>query len=84
MVTSLSGLSTSMAEMMISFLRLCINPGTRFWSLLNVVCRVIGPRNAHVLISRTWASVSLHAEKDFEDVIKALGMGSWIISAGPI
>lgn len=63
MVISLSGLSTSMAEMMISFLR-HLNARTRFWSLLNAISRVIGPRDAHVLISRTWDSVSLHTEKD--------------------
>lgn len=39
-----------------------------------MVCRVIYPRDAHVLISKTWDTVRLYTEKDFEDGNKALEM----------
>lgn len=50
-----------------------------------MVCRVIDPRDAHVLISKTWDSVRLYTEKDFEDGNKALELESipWIILAVP-
>lgn len=46
--------------------------------------RAIGPKDPHVLTSRTRDNVSLHGEKDFADVIEARdgeacpGLSPWV------
>lgn len=45
---------------------------------------MIGPKDAHIVISRTCDRGSLQSKMDFADVIKALEMGKapWIIWMG--